>query len=274
MRERKRKGERERKRLAPPCPRVLSRNTSQNTIRRRKRDRNMFCSQKVCKNISWQFPLLPSLAGQAHGPSPMRFVMKNVIKAEECFFFVFWFQTKWKLQPPAQLEGWCCTQRFHIQIFILKTHFFLSPGAIVRKGVSIQTCSPSDGNVHAATYIGINHLHKSQNSSWISISRKSFEFSTKRRVFPTFQFRTKKVCAAHRKLQKQKRSDICTGDFFQFLPAGAYALSNIYYYYVSMGLRLLHFSFVCSSLILRMKMELQTEHWWCHLRTRHNLQEM
>lgn len=58
-----------------------------------------------------------------------------------------------------------------------------------------------------------------------------------------------KVCAAHRKLQKQKRFDICTGDFFQFLPAGAYALSNIYYYYVSMGLRLLRFSFVCLSSI-------------------------
>lgn len=100
MRERKRKGERERKRLAPPCPRVLSRNTSQNTIRRRKRDRNMFCSQKVCKNISWQFPLLPSLAGQAHGPSPMRFGMKNVIKAEECFFLFFDFKRNGNCSHP------------------------------------------------------------------------------------------------------------------------------------------------------------------------------
>lgn len=108
------------------------------------------------------------------------------------FFFVFWFQTKWKLQPPAQLEGWCCTQRFHIQIFILKTHFFLSPGAIVRKGVSIQTCSPSDGNVHAATYIGINHLHKSEIHREFRYHGNRLSFPRSDEFFQHFSFAQKK----------------------------------------------------------------------------------
>lgn len=78
------------------------------------------------------------------------------------------------------------------------------------------------------------HLYK----SWFTIRRNS---SPKR----CFKFKhSGRAYASHRKLQKQKTFGYLHRRFFQLLPAGPYSLSNIYYYYVSMSLRLLHFIFV------------------------------